>query len=1148
MLHPAFESLFFLFFLLFDQKTKAEESSVFLQMDSAHLLDLNSACLPPGRLLKALPAATQEEFFKLARHVIATRFVPIVWLHHARRRRQAAQQLGDAAAYFAADTTSFSTSMSASSHKATPVTAASATEQAIKQSDDFVSFFDAPAVANLARSATLLTCKAGEIVMHQREPAHCLVVVLRGDVDFFAAPCREKQTQVAHQPDAHLPHHLLYSRVRRKGLTSCHWLHRSKGPFVFGGVACFNAEPSSSYSVCASDHTVLAFISRFQLIRCFCSLPTFLGQQLAVKANRQRAENLPLAFPLTEERIRLSPLLRDLPAKGIDFVKKCAIPIVFPKGAVICEKGSIGSSISFLRRGLVMRQSSRGSATTAGNDDSSIFGDNERTGTSGILCNKGEDEQTSKSSQESAAIFRDGATFGELELFFKEKYKSTISAVTNCDVYVFKYNDFVSLQTAISTAKEAITEAAVALREDELWLQAALPGLLNPDTSGRIPPLIANDDAIPQPKLRLSVIPPISFDEASTQIPLVQLFATPELWRDLRGLWRPRVLPAKQVVVSSADPCDRLILLISGTVKVRFANTTNRESYFHPGETIGYTCLVSHRWAQTLVAVTHCDAWELPREDFAAALRNHKIYHKVLGAAMQLVQPMVVFPHRCPYVAARVLLTMTGAASSTACQGVGSAIRGPRNTLEHLKTQNMHPVSFSETMTDPPWRPLSENSNLEVYAGKRRKQALANATVEDEEQGQAQGKKPSTTSGTMPSSEQNQNLNFFTKKLLGGAEPPISGNRQRTPTSAIFSATLDDKQEASPPCTVDPVGNLEARSVSFAADKAFEKVTPLITSGHVLPEDGQDEPPKVWDTTQVLTESVVLQNPVTPSEQVAAHKKHDVVDVFEDESDELGDDDGGENNDKILPGKACAPDATTQLKGTSDSLLSRLNHLAIPTSTDGYSMAVASMPSNRPSSAARRTDNDAHKPAAEGIRRPSSARRYLEPPLRPAPPPPPKPRAPVHSTSKCWRRADIDPEGFGTTVPRPISASEKYGSLMKRVFMTVAPPSSHQGAGASAPTSSMSTTSYLWGCSSVAAPLLSSRKENENLKVLLHRYPTIIPASWTSVYVTSSSRNMSPATNKSSKRGIRSQQQPQQNSSSPRPMPKPAVREPLNFS
>lgn len=360
-------------------------------------------------------------------------------------------------------------------------------------------------------------------------------------------------------------------------------------------------------------------------------------------------------------------------------------------------------------------------------------------------------------------IMRDGACFGERELCFRERFQFKIVAMTNVDMYILKDADLQVIKSN-DTYKALLNEAASEQRETDLAATGA------------------------------NLVGSTKLDEFVRAIPLLNYFAPQELFDELRSMLTPRVFNSRQLIVSRADPCDKLLILTRGVAQIRAAIPTANPFYLQIGECIGYTCLADHSWDKSVWSVEPCDVWELDRRLYIKLLRKYAIYHLVLGATEHLLQPLYPFPHRCDALGSTIF-----------------AIPNP-NSFPHLKTPNMHPiVNEDQHLVYPPWRDFSVNDDA-VFGGRRGKDM------------HFKRKKMRTHPKVVDSL-------FVTVKDMPPPASPRKGEEKEekeqdqspTRTSSQVQSLLHEFQTMEPAgsvksVVVDPLGNLVSHSFSFGAD------------------------------------------------------------------------------------------------------------------------------------------------------------------------------------------------------------------------------------------------------------------------------------------------------------------------------------------
>jgi CRP-like cAMP-binding protein len=257
--------------------------------------------------------------------------------------------------------------------------------------------------------------------------------------------------------------------------------------------------------------------------------------------------------------------------------------------------------------------------------------------------------------QRRVAVLRDGASLCEQEFFFGEKPQYTAVAISNVDLYTLRQVDFQALK-ASDVHCRALNAAANDERQREL-------------------------QAVRENRSDMLL-------DSVRSIPIFNLFATPQAIADIAAAMTPRVLNSPDLITTTANSCDRLVILTRGSALVRTNDAANHK--FALGECIGYTCLVEHRWLYAVVALEAVDVWELPREEYMTILRRHRIYKQILGATRQLLQPLLQRPDRCE-----------------AMEPIALALPQP-NSFPHLRTPNLHPTTLENKLPQfHPWKPAS---------------------------------------------------------------------------------------------------------------------------------------------------------------------------------------------------------------------------------------------------------------------------------------------------------------------------------------------------------------------------------------------------------------------------------------------------------
>lgn len=414
------------------------------------------------------------------------------------------------------------------------------------------------------------------------------------------------------------------------------------------------------------------------------------------------------------------------------------------------------------------------------------------------------------------AVLRDGASIAERELYFGEKLAYSVVAISVVDAYGVKAIDLHALKVDEALAR-CINSAAADERERDMSAVnvADMQGLRR---------LVA-------------------------AIPLFGIFAAEGDVDELLTLLKPRVLNSRELIVSTSEICDRVVLLTRGSARVRDSSHRGGGLPFVVGEAIGYTCLVEHRWTAPVVALEPVDVWEIPRAEYMRFLQRRGLYKRVLGATMMLVQPMLHFRDRCAELE-------------------GDVTRLPQpNTLPQLRTPNLHPVSLDAHVTQFP--PLK----LRAPPPPRDKTALAG--------GDAQLKRRSGTVLRIPDAVL---LDIGT--LGEAAVDEDAAQVSVTPTSVRPAKPselpparekLDVCKTPEGECECDAFGNVRSHSFAFPAP-------PLNTSGDrksCVAVPMQSETPGLGHDDGVVT--VDRQPASNARSQRAAELDMDACDLSDDE-------------------------------------------------------------------------------------------------------------------------------------------------------------------------------------------------------------------------------------------------------------------------
>jgi len=249
-----------------------------------------------------------------------------------------------------------------------------------------------------------------------------------------------------------------------------------------------------------------------------------------------------------------------------------------------------------------------------------------------------------------------GAALGHRSLLYKERLIETYTARSNCDLWVLSSSDLESVMLTDESLRAMVATAAAEQRAQNMQAQQTL---IVEDLSGCI-----------------------------ERIPLLRNVIPKKLCAALAAHFKARVYNARDVICSTAEYVDKIIILSRGRALIR--DKRHPAHYWAIGEAVGYPCLVQHRWAFPVVAIDPVDAWVLDRGVFCDFLRSHHLYAALLHITQMLLQPIF---HAGPtkftdLLEASVLYRMPDP-----------------NTFSDQKTPNLHSISYQAThQVYAPWR------------------------------------------------------------------------------------------------------------------------------------------------------------------------------------------------------------------------------------------------------------------------------------------------------------------------------------------------------------------------------------------------------------------------------------------------------------
>eukprot|EP01060_Flectonema_neradi_P005378 TRINITY_DN13576_c0_g2_i1.p1 TRINITY_DN13576_c0_g2~~TRINITY_DN13576_c0_g2_i1.p1 ORF type:complete len:691 (+),score=108.53 TRINITY_DN13576_c0_g2_i1:106-2178(+) len=296
-------------------------------------------------------------------------------------------------------------------------------------------------------------------------------------------------------------------------------------------------------------------------------------------------------------------------------------------------------------------------------DGASLQGNNGTPIREMIFLVKGEASASNSNDHKKTFPLTAGQCFGEMGLIFSEQRTANLKAVTLCDVWALTHSTLKSLMSVDSELSYRIHHAAHIQRLKFL----AGPGKETMKTIHELKTLLKK-----APMLR-------------------DLNAPDECFSELCEQMVPTVFVPNQQVVSAVDICDALLILSRGRAIVR-QNLVLEQAYIEPGDTIGYTCLVDHRWLFPVSAVITSDVWKLSQKSLHNTLKKYGL----LKAAGALTRKLL----QSSGGAARVLRTETD-------PPLLHPIKGLPEDIGHVMSYSVKPPS------SPPPKVLSSLAGLE---------------------------------------------------------------------------------------------------------------------------------------------------------------------------------------------------------------------------------------------------------------------------------------------------------------------------------------------------------------------------------------------------------------------------------------------------
>eukprot|EP01065_Artemidia_motanka_P015505 TRINITY_DN19289_c0_g1_i1.p1 TRINITY_DN19289_c0_g1~~TRINITY_DN19289_c0_g1_i1.p1 ORF type:complete len:1115 (+),score=230.43 TRINITY_DN19289_c0_g1_i1:67-3345(+) len=486
---------------------------------------------------------------------------------------------------------------------------------ALRQSP-LLSFWPDEQLQRLASDATALTAEEGETVIHEGESAASGVyVLLRGRVQVVKRGVGIKSVSPSN------PANTVIATLDAQQ--------------VLGDFTQLTEQPRTA-SVRAINECDWVVVPSASFARELAILPERVQQRVYDAAFSRRKEIMWTIFPMSFDDLRRSFLFAHFSDEQLSVIVQRLQPRCYRQGEHLCHFGTSGAEMFFLRRGevdvLVPQLPPAGQQ--GGDDPDSPGGRTQSPSADGRTSPSAFGGRTSPTNpsptrrrstrrmslanaeMRCVATLPQGACFGEFSLVFGEKRTATIRAKTHCDVWILLFANL-EMCFADPELSEKVRQAAVAQRlkflrqQENKTLKCVGPDGV--DREGR--------DAL------------LKYAQSC---PLLRETCDLKCLSDVRRALEPRCYKARDILISSSQICDRLLVLTRGRAFVQ-QNVREEKQFLHVGEVIGFTCLAEHRWRHAVVACEPCDVWELPRTRLAEILKQHGCLSKALALTRKLL-------------------------------------------------------------------------------------------------------------------------------------------------------------------------------------------------------------------------------------------------------------------------------------------------------------------------------------------------------------------------------------------------------------------------------------------------------------------------------------------------------------------------------
>eukprot|EP01062_Namystynia_karyoxenos_P015356 TRINITY_DN15564_c0_g1_i1.p1 TRINITY_DN15564_c0_g1~~TRINITY_DN15564_c0_g1_i1.p1 ORF type:complete len:1033 (+),score=321.04 TRINITY_DN15564_c0_g1_i1:105-3101(+) len=448
-------------------------------------------------------------------------------------------------------------------------------------------------VARLATHARRMVCSALSIVMYEGETwASGIWCLVQGTAHVLKRGATTKRVAGRHPQNA--------------------ILNRLDAPAVAGDFTQVTGQPRTATILSLTDTHWGVIPSAFfhaELKR----VPDSVKQKVYdVTFTKQRAVMWTM-FPLTHAEMRRSFLFEHFHTEQLNNVIRRLRSRCFKSGDILCHFGDTGSHMFFLRNGRVEILIPAPDALKSVLAVQKQSGDRRASSVQHVPL----------SLLRCVKVLEAGSCFGEMSLIFGEKRSATVRATRHCDVFTLALPDLEKAFYEDRDLHSKVHEAASAQRNQWLKHQEVIWKARS----------MAREVGQPSGEEE-------EFDELLMQIsncPVLRDVCSRACLTHLRACCSPRCVTQRSAVISSADICDRILIITRGKAIVQQTKSLQRQ-YLHVGEPVGYTCLAEHRWLHAVVAVEVCDVWELPRSKLIEVLKVHGCHERALRIVRALLR------------------------------------------------------------------------------------------------------------------------------------------------------------------------------------------------------------------------------------------------------------------------------------------------------------------------------------------------------------------------------------------------------------------------------------------------------------------------------------------------------------------------------